>query len=71
MELAGGGGRRQGNPLLDLSRRSHGREATGYGLVDRDGSETERVVEAAEDNRLIQAHWDILKDYVPNPRWPC
>jgi beta-galactosidase GanA len=45
-----------------------GGEATGYGLVDRDGSETERVVEAAEDNRLIQAHWDILKDYLPKPQ---
>jgi hypothetical protein len=45
-----------------------GGEATGYGLVDRDGSETERVVEASQDNRLIQAHWDILKDYRPKPQ---
>ena len=45
-----------------------GGEATGYGLVDRDGSETERVVEAAQDNHLIQAHWDILKDYLPKPQ---
>jgi len=45
-----------------------GGEATGYGLVDRDGSETERVVEAAKDNHLIQAHWDILKDYLPKPQ---
>ena len=45
-----------------------GGEATGYGLVDRDGSETERVVEASQDNHLIQAHWDILKDYLPKPQ---
>jgi beta-galactosidase GanA len=45
-----------------------GGEAMGFGLVDRDGSETERVVEAARNNRLIQAHWDILKDYVPKPQ---
>jgi len=44
-----------------------GGEATGYGLVDRDGSATERVLEASDDNRLIQAHWDILKDYAPKP----
>ena len=44
-----------------------GGEATGYGLVDRDGSATERVLEASDDNRLIQAHWDILKDYSPKP----
>ncbi len=45
-----------------------GGEATGYGLVDRDGSPTERVWEASADNRLIQNHWDILKDYVPKPQ---
>jgi len=45
-----------------------GGEATGYGLVDRDGSATERVTEASLDNRLIQAHWDVLKDYVPKPQ---
>ena len=44
-----------------------GREATGFGLVDRDNSQTERVLEAAEDNRLIQAHWDIIKDCRPKP----
>lgn len=45
-----------------------GGEATGYGLVDRDGSETERVREAAQDNRLIQTYWNILKAYVPHPQ---
>ena len=45
-----------------------GGEATGYGLVDRDGSPSERMVEAAQDNHLIQAHWDILKDYQPKPQ---
>ena len=44
-----------------------GFEATGFGLVARDGSPTERVLEAAEDNRLIQAHWDIIQDYRPKP----
>ena len=33
----------------------------------RDGSPTERVLEAAEDNRLIQAHWDIIEGYEPKP----
>ena len=42
-----------------------GTEATGFGLVARDGSPTERVLEAAEDNRLIQAHWDIIESYRP------
>jgi len=42
-----------------------GTEATGFGLVARDGSSTERVLEAAEDNRLIQAHWDIIEGYKP------
>ena len=44
-----------------------GTEATGFGLVARDGAPTERVEEAARNNRLIQAHWDILKDYLPKP----
>ena len=44
-----------------------GTEATGFGLVDRDGSQTERVLEAARNNRLIQAHWDILEEYKPKP----
>ncbi len=42
-----------------------GWEAGGYGLVARDGSPTERVLEAAEDNRLIQAHWDLIRNYRP------
>ncbi len=25
-------------------------------------------MEAAEDNRLIQAHWDIVKDHTPKPQ---
>jgi beta-galactosidase len=45
-----------------------GAEATGFGLVDRDGSRTERVDEAAKNNQLIQAHWDILRDYRPKPQ---
>jgi beta-galactosidase len=45
-----------------------GTEAMGFGLVDRDGSETDRVREAARNNRLIQAHWDILQDYQPKPQ---
>jgi hypothetical protein len=44
-----------------------GTEATGFGLVARDGSATERVLEAADDNRLIQAHWDVIKDHKPKP----
>ena len=45
-----------------------GSEATGFGLVARDGSPTERVLEAADDNRLIQTHWDIIKAYQPKPQ---
>jgi len=45
-----------------------GREATGYGLVTRSGAPTERVEEAARNNQLIQAHWDIIKDYQPRPQ---
>jgi beta-galactosidase GanA len=45
-----------------------GTEATGFGLVARDGSPTERVLEAAEDNRLIQAHWDIIAGHKPKPK---
>jgi len=44
-----------------------GSESTGFGLVARDGSVTERVLEAAEDNRLIQAHWDVIKNHRPKP----
>ncbi len=40
-----------------------GSESSGFGLVARDGSATERVLEAADDNRLIQAHWDVIQDY--------
>lgn len=44
-----------------------GTEASGFGLVARDGSPTERVIEAADDNRLIQANWDVIKGYEPKP----
>jgi beta-galactosidase len=44
-----------------------GREASGFGLVARSGEPTERVEEAAITNRLIQARWDLLKDYRPHP----
>jgi beta-galactosidase len=44
-----------------------GLESTGFGLVERDSSPSERALEAAEDNRLIQAHWDVIKDYRPKP----
>jgi beta-galactosidase GanA len=42
-----------------------GTESSGFGLVARDGSATERVLEAADDNRIIQAHWDVLENYSP------
>jgi hypothetical protein len=42
-----------------------GREATGYGLVARSGAATERSKEAAKNNAIIQAHWDIIKDFHP------
>src|SRR5882762_5316647 len=45
-----------------------GTESTGFGLVERDGSASERVLEAAQDHKLIQAQWDIIKDYKPNPQ---
>jgi beta-galactosidase GanA len=44
-----------------------GTESSGFGLVARDGSPTERVLEAADDNRLIQTHWDIIENYKPRP----
>ena len=42
-----------------------GTESTGFGLVERDGSASERVLEAAQDHQLIKAEWDIIKDYKP------
>ena len=42
-----------------------GREATGYGLVTRDGEATDRSLEAAKNNSIIQAQWDIIKDFHP------
>lgn len=47
---------------------STGSEATGYGLVTRDGETTDRADEAARNKRLIQAHWEILRQYEPNPQ---
>jgi beta-galactosidase len=44
-----------------------GTESTGFGLVERDGSASERVLEAAADHKLIQAQWEIIKDYQPSP----
>src|SRR3989442_959944 len=45
-----------------------GSEATGFGLVDRAGRPTERVREAADDNRRIQEHWELIKNYRPYPK---
>jgi len=44
-----------------------GPEAPGFGLVARSGAPTERVQEAALTNRVIQARWELLKDYRPEP----
>lgn len=44
-----------------------GTESTGFGLVERDGSASERVLEAAQDHKFIQAQWEIIKDYEPKP----
>jgi beta-galactosidase len=44
-----------------------GTESTGFGLVERDGSPSERVLEAAQDHKLIQSQWEIIKNYKPNP----
>lgn len=44
-----------------------GTESTGFGLVERDGSASERVLEAAQDHKLIQAQWEIIEDYRPAP----
>ncbi|MGH9445240.1 MAG: beta-galactosidase trimerization domain-containing protein, partial [Terriglobia bacterium] len=44
-----------------------GREATGYGLVRRDGSTTTHAEEAAKNKKLIEEYWDLIKDYRPKP----
>ncbi len=44
-----------------------GREAPGYGLVLRSGEATDRSREAAKSNRIIQEHWDLIKDWMPKP----
>ena len=43
-----------------------GTESTGFGLVERDGSVSERVLEAAQSHKLIQAQSEIIKDYKPS-----
>jgi beta-galactosidase GanA len=45
-----------------------GREATGFGLVNRDGTTTDRAEEAGRNNQLIQAHWDLIQEFRPKPR---
>lgn len=62
MTVAGGA---KGLIYWDYPTEATGTEASGFGLVARDGSATERVLEAAEDNRLIQANWDVIKDFQP------
>jgi beta-galactosidase GanA len=42
-----------------------GREATGYGLVARSGAATDRSREAQKNNAIIQAHWDVIRDFHP------
>ncbi|MFN8006899.1 MAG: beta-galactosidase trimerization domain-containing protein [Terriglobia bacterium] len=44
-----------------------GSEATGFGLVARDASATERVLEAADNHRLIQTYWPIIESHRPKP----
>lgn len=43
-----------------------GREAGGYGLVERSGATTERAEEAARTNRLIQSRWKLISEYRPS-----
>ena len=45
-------------------------ESTGFGLVERDGSPSERVLEAADDHRIIQPQWEIIRDYSQRQTWP-
>ena len=45
-----------------------GREATGFGLVNRDGTATDRSEEAARNKRLIEDHWDIVRNHRPRPK---
>jgi beta-galactosidase GanA len=45
-----------------------GREATGFGLVNRDGSTTERAEEAARNQGLIQEHWELIRGFQHKPR---
>ena len=45
----------------------HRSGVTRHGLVLRDNVTTDRVQEAASNNRLIQQHWDLIKEYRPKP----
>jgi beta-galactosidase len=45
-----------------------GRESTRHGLVERDGSSTDRCEEAVKNHRLLQEHWDLIKEYRPKPQ---
>ena len=64
MAVAGGA---QGIIYWTYHAEGTGGEATGFGLVARDGSPTERVTEAARNNRLIQQYDDIIKGHRPQP----
>jgi len=44
-----------------------GPEATGFGLVARNGEPTECLREAAKMNQLIQTYWDVIQDHHPQP----
>lgn len=44
-----------------------GREASGFGLVDRAGRDTTRSKEATRTWQIIQAHEAIVSDYRPRP----
>lgn len=44
-----------------------GGEATGFGLVTRDGKPTERVLEAARNKRLIEEHFELIRNFRPSP----
>jgi beta-galactosidase len=46
---------------------STGSEASGFGLVEPDGSTTDRAEEAAVVKRLIQSQWEIIKNYRVKP----
>ena len=57
----------KGVALLGLSFGSDGNRSDGVWTCGTRRLATERVLEASEDNRLIQAHWDIIQNYKPKP----